>query len=186
MENDKYYIEKIKQGEKQYFSYIIDNYKKIAFTLALRLVKIRDVAEDLTQDAFIKIYINIGVFDYRVKFSTWVYRIVYNTCIDYLRKENVQFERIDEENYRSEFITEDKIDFDSEYKSKIIQNAILSLPGDYGFIMTLYYFEEMNTKEISNVTGQSKDNIKVKLHRGRKLLEIELRKKYKNELVHLV
>jgi RNA polymerase sigma-70 factor (ECF subfamily) len=186
MENDKYYIEKIKQGEKQYFSYIVENYKKIAFTLALRLVKIRAVAEDLTQDSFIKIFINIGVFDYRVKFSTWVYKIVYNTCIDYIRKEKVQFDSYDNESFTTEFESDEYIDFDSELKSKIIQDAILSLPGDYGFLLTLYYYDEMSIKEIGDVTGQSKDNIKVKLHRGRKLLESELTKILKNEVKSLI
>ena len=144
MENDKYYIEKIKLGEKQYFSYIVENYKKIAFTLALRLVKIRAVAEDLTQDSFIKIFINIGVFDYRVKFSTWVYKIVYNTCIDYIRKEKIKFDSIDNESFTKEFESDEIVDFDNEFKSKIIQDAILRMPGDYGFIMTLFYFDEIH------------------------------------------
>lgn len=186
MNDDKYYIEKIKQGEKQYFSYIVKNYKKIAFTLALRMVKSRAVAEDLTQDAFVKIFINIGVFDYRVKFSTWVYKIVYNTCIDYIRTQKVQFDSIYSELFVNEFESDDKIDFDSEFRTKALQEAILALPGDFGFIMTLYYYDDMNIAEIAEITAQSKENIKTKLHRGRRLLEIELTKVFKNEVKSLI
>ncbi|MEI6090422.1 MAG: sigma-70 family RNA polymerase sigma factor [bacterium] len=186
MNDDKYYIEKIKHGEKQYFSYIVKNYKKIAFTLALRMVKTRAVAEDLTQDAFVKIFINIGVFDYRVKFSTWVYKIVYNTCIDYIRTQKMRFDSIDNEHFVKEIVFEDRIDLDREFRTKALQEAILSLPGDYGFIMTLYYYDDMNIAEIAEITAQSKENVKTKLHRGRRLLEIELTKVFKNEVKSLI
>ena len=186
MNDDKYYIEKIKQGEKQYFSYIVKNYKKIAFTLALRMVKTRAVAEDLTQDAFVKIFINIGVFDYRVKFSTWVYKIVYNTCIDYIRTLKVQFDSIDSEHFVNNFESDDRVDFDDELRERALREAVLALPGDFGFIMTLYYYDDMNIAEIAEITAQSKENVKTKLHRARRLLETELTTIFKNEVKSLI
>ena len=182
MVNDKFYIDKILAGDKQYFNYIVENYKKIMFTLALRLIKNREEAEDLTQESFIKVYKNLALFDYRVKFSTWVYKIVYNTCIDYIRKQKMQFDRIDSDENYFEIPANDSIDFDYDFKKDLIQESLKELPSDYGFILTLFYFEELDINEIAEITEQNKSNIKIKLFRGRKLLETKLKRKLKDEI----
>ena len=91
--NERYAMEliiaKVKQGDMVAFNALIDEYKAMAFTLALKLMKNREDAEEVAQDAFVKAYKNIGQFEGKSKFSTWLYTIVYNTALTRLRKKQL-------------------------------------------------------------------------------------------------
>ncbi len=180
MDELKFYINKVVAGETRYFKYFVDNYSRQSYTLAFRLVKQRETAEDLVQEAFIKVFKNICYFNYSVKFTTWLYKIVYNTCLDYLRKnnKNTTFIEIDTERFDFE---DSEIDFDADYKDEVVRKAISQLKGNYSVIMTLYYLDELDMSEISTITGENRNTLKVKLFRGRKMLEEILRKELEIE-----
>ena len=88
-QNERYAMEliiaKVKKGDVAAFNVLVDEHKAMAFTLALRLLKSREDAEEVTQDSFLKAYKNIGQFKEEAKFSTWLYTIVYNTALTSLR-----------------------------------------------------------------------------------------------------
>ena len=84
--NDQHYIDKILQGETNAFAVLVDRYKNMIFTLALKMVKNREEAEEVAQDTFIKAYSSLNKFKGDSKFSTWIYRVAYNTCLDRLKK----------------------------------------------------------------------------------------------------
>ena len=84
--SDQHYIDKILQGETNSFAVLVDRYKDMIFTLALKMVKNREEAEEVAQDTFIKIYNSLNKFKGDSKFSTWIYKIAYNTCLDRLKK----------------------------------------------------------------------------------------------------
>ena len=84
--SDQHYIDKILQGETNSFAVLVDHYKDMIFTLALKMVKNREEAEEVAQDTFIKIYSSLNKFKGDSKFSTWIYKIAYNTCLDRLKK----------------------------------------------------------------------------------------------------
>ena len=84
--SDQHYIDKILQGETNSFAMLVDRYKDMIFTLALKMVKNREEAEEVAQDTFIKIYSSLNKFKGDSKFSTWIYKIAYNTCLDRLKK----------------------------------------------------------------------------------------------------
>lgn len=180
MDELKFYIDKVVAGETRYFKYFVDNYSRPSYTLALRLVKQRETAEDLVQESFVKLYKNLENFNYSVKFTTWLYKIVYNTCLDYLRKNNNfnNFVEIDSERFDFE---DSEVDFDAEYKDEVVRKAIHQLKDNYSAIMTMYYLEDMDLNEISTITGENKNVLKVKLFRGRKMLEDILRKELEIE-----
>ncbi|PQJ73868.1 RNA polymerase sigma factor, partial [Polaribacter gangjinensis] len=70
--NDQYYIQKVLQGDANAFAYLIDAYKNMVFTLALKMTKNREEAEEICQDTFIKAYQNLSKFQGDSKFSTWL------------------------------------------------------------------------------------------------------------------
>ena len=92
-QNEKYAMEliiaKVKTGDLSAFNVLIDEYKNMAFTLALKLMKRREDAEEVTQDAFLKAYQKIHQFEGKAKFSTWLYTIVYHTALTRLRKKKL-------------------------------------------------------------------------------------------------
>ncbi|WP_369409860.1 RNA polymerase sigma factor [Wocania arenilitoris] len=84
--NNQYYINLVIDGDTNAFSLLVDRYKDLIFTLSLRMMKNREEAEEVSQDTFIKIYKSLHKFKGDSKFSTWIYKVAYNTCLDRLKK----------------------------------------------------------------------------------------------------
>ncbi|MCH4821610.1 RNA polymerase sigma factor [Gramella lutea] len=170
---DQYLIDRTLEGNINSFGELVDRYQNFVFTIAIRILKVSEEAEEVAQDSFIKAYDSLSTFRGDSKFSTWLYRIVYHKSLDRVKKNNRQ--RTYELN---EEITEDSLDnlenglefMVKEERSRIIKTCIDKLPEEDAAIITLYYFEEQSVKEISKVTDLSEDNIKIKLYRSRKKL----------------
>ncbi|MBI3482593.1 MAG: sigma-70 family RNA polymerase sigma factor, partial [Bacteroidetes bacterium] len=88
-------IDQILAGEEALYATLVDKYKSFAFTIALKVVNNRAEAEEIAQDGFIKAFHYLKKFNREAKFSTWLYRIVFNTAISYKRKSKQQFESIE-------------------------------------------------------------------------------------------
>lgn len=172
-DTDQYYIDKTKQGDTQAFGVLVARYQDFIFTIVLRILKIREEAEEVAQDAFIKAYESLSSFRGESKFSSWLYSIAYRKALDRLRKnKKYQASELLEEVTEGNFeIIENALEYlqDRERK-KIIQDCILQLPEEDAAIITFYYFEDQSVKEIATITGLSEDNIKIKLYRSRKKL----------------
>ncbi len=170
---DQYLVERTLEGDTAAFGELVDRYQNFVFTIAIRILKVTEEAEEVGQDSFIKAYDSLNSFRGDSKFSTWLYRIVYHKSLDRLKmnKRHRTYEIIEE-------ITEDNLDHIenglefmlSEERSSIIKNCIDRLPEDEAAIISLYYFEEQSVKEIAKVTDLTEDNIKIKLYRSRKKL----------------
>ena len=186
--DDRYYISKVLEGDVQAFSYLVDKYKDMVFTLAFRILKNRENAEEVAQDAFVKVYQNIGKFRSKSKFSTWLYRIVYNTAISKVRVkqkttmsiENQKFFEIRDENQNV------SKSFDIENNKILLQRLLNKLDENDRALITLYYLDECKISEIAEITGFNRSNIKVKLHRTRKKMQEELYKIMKIENVEII
>jgi RNA polymerase sigma factor (sigma-70 family) len=188
-EEDRIYIKKVLDGNQSCFALLVEKHKNIAFTLALRITKNREDAEEVAQDAFLKTYRSLGTFKHEARFSTWLYKIVYRTAISKLRKKQIPM--IDSEEALMESRTEaEQIDALDDLRSterkRIISLALGRLNEAEGAILTLYYLDENSIKEIEDITGYSNSNIKILLHRGRKKLLVELKKILKDEIVSIL
>ena len=84
--NDQLYITKVINGDTNAFAYLVDSYKNMVYSLAYKMTKNREEAEEISQDTFIKAFKKINNFKGDSKFSTWLYRIAYHTSLDYLKK----------------------------------------------------------------------------------------------------
>jgi len=170
---DSYYISQTLNGNVNAFAFLIEKYKHMVFTLSIRIVKNREEAEEISQDVFVKAYTNIKGFKGDSKFSTWIYKIAYYASLDAIKKSKrqVNTESIDEIYEGDLGVLQNALSYLEEQERKsIIKKSLLKLNEDEQVILTLYYFEEMPLKEISEVVNLSLDNIKVKLFRARKKL----------------
>ncbi len=79
-------IAAIKNGDTRAYAQLVDRYKDLVYTLALRMLKHREEAEEVAQDTFIKVFKSLDKFKGDSKFSTWIYRVAYNTCLDTIKK----------------------------------------------------------------------------------------------------
>ncbi len=180
--DDSYYIEKVLAGQANYFSYIVDKYQDIVFSIALKVLRNREEAEEMAQESFIKAYKSLGSFKGKAKFSTWLYRITYNTCISETRKRKNHFTSTDDIQIKDEAEEMNLDGIPEENRAKYIQAALKKLPEDEYTLVLLYYFEEQSVDDICKVTGLSESNAKVKLYRARKKLYTILNDMLKDEL----
>lgn len=184
--SDKEIIESVLKGNSADFVFIIDRYKNKAFSMLKRMLKNNEDAEELLQDCFLKAYNNLKSFKFESKFSTWFYRIVYNTALTKLSGKKRQIENdmtdIDElHNIQSKYLADEFIENDL---SDTVRKIVNELPEKNAVIITLFYLEEMTCEEISNVLKITVNNVKVLLHRSRNLLkEIIEKKNLKQEIL---
>ncbi|CAA9197086.1 RNA polymerase sigma factor [Flavobacterium collinsii] len=183
---DQHYIDKILQGETNAFAVLVDRYKNMIFTLALQMVKNREEAEEVSQDTFVKIYSSLGKFKGDSKFSTWAYKVTYNTCLDRLKKNKKEDLNISIDEFSAHLIkTMDNAlsALEDKERKQTIQNCLNLLPREENILLTLFYFEDQNLEEIGKVMGITANNVKVKLFRSRQKLAVILKKQLEPEIV---
>ncbi len=173
--NEQTVINDIIAGNTNAFAVLVDNYKDMVFTLAFRMLKNREEAEEVSQDSFIKIYKSLNKFKGDSKFSTWVYRVAYNTCLDRIKKHkrsqtHIPIDTFTEHHIKTVETALDKLE--QEERKQAVQNCLQLLPSEDSFLLTLYYFEEQSLEDISKITGLTANNVKVKLFRSRKKLAV--------------
>lgn len=183
---DDHYIQQVKEGDTNAFSVLVERYKNMVFTLSLKMLKVREEAEEVSQDTFVKIFRSLSKFNGESKFSTWVYKIAFNTCLDRIKK-NKRSQPVVTMN---EFTEQQAISllngFDSteeKERKQMIQDCVRWLPGEDSFLLTLYYFEEQSLEEIAKIIGITANNVKIRLYRSRKKLASVLKEHLEPEIL---
>lgn len=183
MINEKEIIPLIIKGDKKAFSLLVDEYQKLIFHVARRMLQNNGDIEDVCQEVFVKIYKNIGSFAYKSKLSTWIARIAYLTAIDYLKKHRksvMTYLPEDIEEYPANYNTPEE-DLNHKDVSQYLNILIAELPAQYRVVITLFHLEEFSLQEIENITGMPEGTIKNYLFRARKLLKDKLKLYLKND-----
>lgn len=175
--DDQYYVEQVIGGNAEAFRQLVEKHQDLVYTIVHRIVVSGVEAEEVAQDVFLKVYNKLEDFRGKAKFSTWLYRIAYNTAISYGRKKKVEFLAIDEkliENYSEEDISDNLLGMSVENQKKLITEALSTIPRTDNLIVSLFYFHKKDIDEISEIVGMTQSNVKVKLHRIRKKLLKEM------------
>jgi RNA polymerase sigma factor (sigma-70 family) len=185
--NDQHYINLVIGGDGHAFAFLVDRYKNFVFTLSIKMLQNREEAEEVSQDVFIKVYKSLQKFKTESKFSTWLYRITYNTCLDRMRskKRNTpvfSFDDFEEEEVVSLMNVLDTIE--ERERKQMIQNCLDLLPAEDSFLLTLYYFQENSLKEISKIMSINENNLKIKLFRSRRRLTTILKTQLEPEIIN--
>ena len=173
MQKDLFYIDKVLSGDTAAFAELVNRHKDMVFTITNRVLKSREDAEEIAQDVFLKVFQSLSKFKRESKFSTWVYRIAFNTAVSKVRKKKVEVLAIDEnliENYTFDEIIDDTGELSLDDKKKYYEIALKKISEEDNLILTMFYLEEQSIDNISEITGLSVSNVKVKLHRTRKKL----------------
>jgi RNA polymerase sigma-70 factor (ECF subfamily) len=179
-------INQIIGGDTQAFSVLVDVYKDLVFTLAIRMLKNREEAEEVSQDTFIKIYKALPKFKGESKLSTWIYKVAYNTCLDQIKKNNRRYDEVAIDSFSENQIKtlDNALDaLEEKEQQKIIQECLQQLAGKDSFLLTLFYFEELSLEEISKVVNMEANTVKVNIHRARKRLGNILKQKLEPETI---
>jgi len=170
MHLDTQIIQKILDGDQSSFNVLVEKYQDQIFSVCLSILKNKAEAEEAAQDTFVKIYKNLSKYNGESKFTTWTYKIAYRTSLDFIRKRKHTI-GLDEVEFGIEASSElSDADIQNKELNVILQKAILHLPNEEATIIKLFYLDEMNIKEVEEITGLSKSNVKVKLFRARKKL----------------
>ena len=176
-------VREVLKGDQNAFGEIVEIYKDKVFQLCFRMLGNRHEAEDMAQEAFVRAYVNIHTFNIKLKFSTWLYRIATNLCIDRIRKKKPDY-YLDAEvagtdglNMYSQIAADIENPSDEVESLEIhdtIQKEILKLPEKYRSVIVLKYIDELSLKEISEILDMPVGTVKTRIHRGREALRKQL------------
>jgi RNA polymerase sigma-70 factor (ECF subfamily) len=183
-------IERCKQGDQVAFASLVEMHQDFVYNLAYRILQSHEEADDATQEAFVKIWQALPNFRGDSKFSTWLYRVVHNLCLNRLRSTksgpqtvSVEFNWDDEGDEGEREIlanmagdpAEDPAQrFDTAERRKLIWREVDALPAKYREIITLYYAQELSYEEIAAALDVPVGTVKTHLFRAKAQLRNKL------------
>jgi RNA polymerase sigma-70 factor (ECF subfamily) len=178
-------VKRAKKNDPKAFERLLQKYRKSVYYMLLKMVNNTDDAEDLTQEAFAKAFNSLAKFDSKYAFSTWLFRIATNNCIDFIRKKRIQTVSIDTSYENDEG---DSMSFDirdpnlnpnevmlKQQRKEYLQKAVERLPAKYKRLVDLRYFQELSYEEVADELDLPLGTVKAQLFRARELLSQELK-----------
>ena len=154
--------------DASYFDVLYNKYGNKVYAKCISLLGQEAAAKDAMQDIFIKIFLNLSKFGERSKFSTWVYSITYNYCIDLIRKNKKVKNLFSDEMERQEDIIEEVPDEALlQMKVGLLKKVLETLPLGDKTILLMKYQDELQIKEIANILGKTESAIKMRIKRAK-------------------
>lgn len=186
---DSTFIHQALAGDQNAFSRLREKYHDAIYNLIYRMIREKEEVEDLTQEAFIKAFGSLSTFNDEYAFSTWLYKIATNNCIDYIRRKKLQTFSIDkpieskESDFRFELpdtTYEADRDLIDRQRKKLLEEAINSLPLKYRQVIVMRHQEEREYQEIADLLKLPLGTVKAHIFRAREMLYKYLRDKLRN------
>lgn len=173
MHTDKEIVEKILSGNTDLYRELVLRYQQKVFSVTLKMTKNPIDAEDLAQEVFIQVYKSLPSFKFNSEFSTWIYKITVNKCLDWKRKFKNQLSEIklceELKNCESKTLLPEELLLQKANKHNI--NLMLNrLPEAYRYVIILYYYNNLSYQEIAIKLQISKKTVESRLYRGKNLL----------------
>lgn len=188
-QEDTTLIQEALAGNQAAFARLRQKYHDAIYNLIYRMIREKDEVEDLTQEAFIKAFGSLSSFNDEFAFSTWLYKIATNNCIDHIRRRKLQTFSIDKpiESKESDFSfelpdTNDEPDQEmiARQRKKLLDDAINSLPPKYRQVIVMRHQEELEYQEIAQILDLPLGTVKAHIFRAREMLYKYLRDKMRN------
>lgn len=172
------------EGDLEAYGHLIRLYKDMVFSLSLTILKNRQDAEDLCQDVLVKAFRMLPQYRHEAPLKAWLYRITYHEGLNRLKnlrrtRSTVEIDEAAYSNtsaYNSAVVGLENID-----RKKMLHHALDHLSTQDQVLIQAYYFEDLSIREMSEMTGLSESNVKIKLHRSRKILHQVLQKTMADE-----
>jgi RNA polymerase sigma-70 factor (ECF subfamily) len=171
--SDEGVVKLVQKGNKNIYEEVVKRYQDKLLRYVSYIVQDHDKSEDVVQEVFIKVYVNLNSFNTKKKFSSWIYRIAHNEAINLIKRQKRQISY--EENSWIKEIIKDKTNIEIEFEKKqaicLLKTSLDKLPVKYREALTLYYLEEKSYEEISDILRIAKGTVGTRISRGKKLLK---------------
>jgi len=184
VDEDQALIKKTLKGEKKAFEELMRKYEKKIFSFVVRMVRNEEVAIDLTQDFFIKIFTVLDKYNFEYKFSTWAYRICYNLVIDHIRKNQGQVHSLDDDSVSAkEMLSSENVirhdgfnNLSREETRLYIWRMVENIAPKFRELILLRYVQELKYEEIAEITSLPVGTIKNRIFKAKEILKKEMEK----------
>jgi RNA polymerase sigma-70 factor (ECF subfamily) len=165
-------VKRFKSKDMSAFDEIFAMYHKPIFYYIYKMANSTEVAEDITQDTFVKVYKNLSKVDDDIKLPTWIYKIAHNTFIDHIRKNKVSLELLDNIDYENKYTADNIMDnpearyLNAELRVKI-DKTMQKLNNRYKSVLILREYNNLSYKEVAAILELSETAVKSLIHRAR-------------------
>lgn len=180
------WIRRVQRGERDAFGFLIERHQRRVFSIIYRLVRRRDDVEDIAQEVFVKAFQAIGNFHFESSFATWIARVTVNHCYDYLRRRRssrvTYFSEMSEESRRqiesrAEKYADGPLSAEDQTVVKDFADQLLArAPADDRVVLVLKEIEDLSVEDISEILELNESTVKVRLHRARKRMLLDVKK----------
>ena len=175
-------VARAQKGDLDAFTLIVNQYKMRLFGYILRMIHSREDAEDILQEVFLRVYSSLARYSPQYQFSTWIYRIAQNLCIDHLRRRKLSTFSVDEKFGSEEELTLELPDesmspesiFESNAVKQEVEEAIYELPVKYRSVIILRHIQDLSYEEISQIMDMPVNTVKTHIFRARRILRRRL------------
>jgi RNA polymerase sigma factor (sigma-70 family) len=179
-EEDIQLVARARNGDERAYRALLEKYERAVFSICLRMVRNRDEATDLSQESFIKVFGSLDRYNSAYAFSSWLFKITSNLCIDYLRKRRIDTLPMDQpidgdkgeiqRQYAAPDPTPEE-SLDRREKMARLESAIDALPEHYRIMLILRHQEDLSYEEIADHLSIPLGTVKARIHRAREMLK---------------
>jgi RNA polymerase sigma-70 factor (ECF subfamily) len=183
-EDDRELIARARRGEERAFRALLRSYERAVYNICLRMIRDRLEAEDLAQEAFMKVFSMLDRYDPAYAFSSWLFKITTNLCIDAIRKRRVETVSMEEpvRGQDSEYVRQYPSPVDNPERELIkserarrLEEGIEGLPAHYRIIILLRHQQNLSYEEIAATLDIPLGTVKARIHRAREMLKNRLK-----------
>ena len=184
LDEDQVLIQKVLEGNKSSFEQLMRKYNRKIYNFIFRMVRDKEITNELTQDFFIKIFSVINKYNFEYKFSTWACRICYNLVIDYIRRNQMKLDSLDNPNLSPKqminsdnYVSQDGFyNLDREELKNYVWKVVEQIPSKYRELVLLRYLQEMKYEEIAQITSLPVGTVKNRIFKAKEILRSEMEK----------
>ncbi len=179
-------VQECRSGKKESFTPIVAFFQEKIYRFCFHLLGSDDDAHEAASEVFMRTYLSLNSYDTNQQFSSWIFRIAYNHCIDIIRKRKKEREwlheaaRIVRRSHRSEPYTDDTLT--AALQRKKLRKALGQLHSTYFTSLVLRYHFDLSYKEISRITDTPLSSVRVHIFRAKQELRKILEKEHSNEV----
>jgi RNA polymerase sigma-70 factor (ECF subfamily) len=182
-------VQRAQAGDRDALSALVTSQQTYVYSIAMSLMHNPADAADMTQEAFIRLLRSLGTYRGETKFTTWLYRLVTNICLDGLRRRGRPIESLDEPSSTSagddgmsvgdrladnDRWTQPEEEIELRESATEVRQALTRLPGPQRLALTLHYFEDMRYEDIAEIMGLPLNTVKSHIRRGKERLAVAL------------
>ncbi|MDR1239614.1 MAG: sigma-70 family RNA polymerase sigma factor [Treponema sp.] len=171
-DEDRLIVSQIIAGQKELFRLLVERHERAVYGMGLSFFRNADDASDFVQEVFLKVYRSLSRFEGRSRFSTWLYKIAYNTAVNGVNRQKEYRSLAEEETVRDEDTPERRL-LRSAAREAVL-TALKALPERYRICVDMFFFYDRSYQEIETITGYPVNTIKSHVFRAKKLLREKL------------